>query len=302
MWGELFRRGTAAPARLSFHKAAIAGSVHATWRDTATGPDLKCTLRIVPEMSDFPNFRVSYNLAKSQVRLAGLETPVYRYSRFVGSTDPMCGGGPEIDVFGPPAHWNPRGDGGAALPLSGGGVHRYDRNWSGVTRSAGDCARSYLSSDPLHAAGQLQSVESPTPGPGVSRWAPARWGRTFPPGVEDIAAGGRRDSRALCRRIPSLSGEPRACANGGDRRRPRRGRTWSSRPAGGRSASTPACSRRIRRVIVSAPATSRSGGSTCGNRSTGSSRGLLELLAARAPRRPCPQPSRCPAGRRTTSF
>lgn len=87
----------------------------------------------------------SYNAAQGKVRIAGLETPVFRYGKFVGSNDPMCGGGPEIDVFGAPAHWDPRGDGGAVLSMSTGGVHHYDRDWKWGHSFGGGLSRSYLS-------------------------------------------------------------------------------------------------------------------------------------------------------------
>jgi hypothetical protein len=145
-WGELFPDGTGSTGEVSFHEAAIGGSVHVTWRHSTAGPDVKCTLRIVPEAGDYPDFRTSVDAARGTVRIAGLEAPVYRFSKFVGSTDPMCGGGPEIDVYGPPAHWNPRGDGGAVLSLSNGGVHHYDRNWNWGHSFGGGLRRSYLSS------------------------------------------------------------------------------------------------------------------------------------------------------------
>jgi hypothetical protein len=145
-WGELFQGGSQIAIQTSFQKASIAGNVHVTWRNTTTGPELKCTLRIVPSMSDFPDFRASYDPTKGTVRIAGLEAPTYRYATDVGSSDPMCGGGPEIDIFGQPASWKPLGDDGAALSLSTGGIHPYDRTWAWGHSFGGGERRSYTSS------------------------------------------------------------------------------------------------------------------------------------------------------------
>jgi hypothetical protein len=145
-WGQLFQVGSRIAIQTSFQKAGIAGNLHVTWRSTTSGPDLRCTLRIVPSTSDFPDFGASYDPAKGTVRISGLEAPTYRYATYVGSSDPMCGGGPEIDIFGQPSSWKPLGDGGGALSLSTGGTHAYDRTWAWSHSFGGGERRSYTSS------------------------------------------------------------------------------------------------------------------------------------------------------------
>lgn len=145
-WAELFPQGSRIANETSFQTAAITGTVHVSWRNTSSGPELKCTLKIVPSMSDFPDFRASYDPGKGTVRISGLEAPTSRYADQVGSSDPMCGGGPEIDIFGAPASWKPLGDGGGALSLSGGGIHPYDRSWVWAYSFGGGERRSYGSS------------------------------------------------------------------------------------------------------------------------------------------------------------
>jgi hypothetical protein len=145
-WGELFQGTSRIAIQTSFQKASIAGKLHVTWRGTTRGPDLECTLRIVPSMSDFPDFRASYDPLKGTVRIAGLEAPTYRYATYVGSSDPMCGGGPEIDIFGPPPTWKPLGDGGGTLSSSVGGTHPYDHTWAWSHAFGGGERRSYASS------------------------------------------------------------------------------------------------------------------------------------------------------------
>ncbi|HEY4348695.1 MAG TPA: hypothetical protein VGM80_13995 [Gaiellaceae bacterium] len=144
-WGDLFQYGSAFSNETSFVKARIAGVLRVTWRNSANGPDQRCTLKIVPEMADYPSFRVSYAEGNGTVRISGLETPAYRYGRYVGSHDPMCGGGPTIDIFGEPASWKPRGEPGAVLDL-GGGVHPYNRTWRWKYSFGRGLRRDYISS------------------------------------------------------------------------------------------------------------------------------------------------------------
>jgi hypothetical protein len=96
-------------------------------------------------MGDFPDFRASYDPTRGIVRIAGLEAPTERYGTYSSNSNPMCGGGPEIDIFGPPASWKPLGDGGATLSMSTGGVHRYDRNWAWGHSFGRGLSRSYVS-------------------------------------------------------------------------------------------------------------------------------------------------------------
>jgi hypothetical protein len=126
-WGDLFV-GKTFSNETSFHKLALSGKMHATWRESAGGPQLSCTLRIVPAMDDFPNFGASYDVGRGTLLIKGLQSAAVRYGRYVGSNDPMCGGGPDIDMFSVPRGWNPSGASAVTLNIAG-GVHRYDHVW-----------------------------------------------------------------------------------------------------------------------------------------------------------------------------
>ena len=56
----------------------------------------------------------------------------------------MCGGGPEIDIFGAPHSWSPLGQRTVTLPV-GAGAHHYDRKWAWVYRFASGFRRIYAS-------------------------------------------------------------------------------------------------------------------------------------------------------------
>ena len=92
-WGELFSSGPISN-QTSFAKSTITGSLHALWRATPTGPDLKCTLRIVPQMGDFPDFSARYYADSGKVKIAGLEAPTSTVRQVLEHQNPMCGGGP----------------------------------------------------------------------------------------------------------------------------------------------------------------------------------------------------------------
>ena len=146
-WGELFGSNGSISNQTSFALFRIAGSLHAVWRNQGGGPQVGCTLKIVPDMGDYPDFRARYDPSAGTLRIVGLEAPTERYGMYVGPamSDPMCGGGPQIDVFGQPRDWKPLGDGGATLNLSGPGLHRYDRNWTWKHAFGGGLSRNYVS-------------------------------------------------------------------------------------------------------------------------------------------------------------
>jgi hypothetical protein len=144
-WGDLFADSVISN-QTSFGASRIAGTLHVLWRSTANGPNLTCTLRIVPEMGDFPDFRARYDADGGTLRIVGLEAPTSRYGTYVGNDNPMCGGGPEIDIFGAPASWKPLGDGGGVLSLAGSGVHLYNRNWNWTHSFGHGLSRHYVSS------------------------------------------------------------------------------------------------------------------------------------------------------------
>jgi hypothetical protein len=126
-WGDLFV-GKTFSNETSFHKLSLAGTMRATWRESTGGPQLSCTLRIVPALDDFPSFQASYDPTRGTLQIGGLQSAAERYGRYVGSTDPMCGGGPDIDMFSVPRSWHPGGAPAVTLNIAG-GVHRYDRAW-----------------------------------------------------------------------------------------------------------------------------------------------------------------------------
>jgi hypothetical protein len=143
-WGELFD-GRTLSVQTSFATSQIGGVIHAVWRRTAVDPPVQCTLHIVPDMGDYPDFHASYDAASGKLKILGLATPVNRYSRQVGSKDPMCGGGPEIDVLGAPPGWNPFGAAGVTLGLTG-GTQRVDRTWRWHRPYGVGAQREYVSS------------------------------------------------------------------------------------------------------------------------------------------------------------
>jgi hypothetical protein len=146
-WSELFNQGSPTATVRSFDTSQISGKMHAVWRDDASGPLLSCTLRIVPDMADYPGFGATYSAAPGTLRIDGLESPASQYGRYVGgSSDPlsMCGGGPEIDIFGAPASWSPLGQRTVTLPL-GAGARHYDRTWAWVYKFASGFRRVYAS-------------------------------------------------------------------------------------------------------------------------------------------------------------
>jgi hypothetical protein len=129
-WGELFSGGPISN-QTSYAKSAITGTLHSLWRATPAGPDLKCTLRIVPQMGDFPDFSARYYASTGSVKISGLEAPTSRFGKYSSTKNPMCGGGPEIDMFSPPPSWSPLGPRTATVSLaSGGGIHHYDKSWT----------------------------------------------------------------------------------------------------------------------------------------------------------------------------
>jgi hypothetical protein len=146
-WGELFAQGSPIATETSFDLSKITGSMRAVWRDVSGGPLVGCTLRIVPDMGDYPDFGATYYEAEGSLRLQGLESPTLHYGQYAGgSSSPlsMCGGGPEIDIFGAPASWSPLGERAVTLRL-GAGPHHYDRNWAWTVRFASGFRRVYTS-------------------------------------------------------------------------------------------------------------------------------------------------------------
>ncbi len=151
-WGELFGANTFSN-ETSFDTFGISGRLHATWRDSPGGPELMCTLRILPATDDFPDFLASYDAANGSLKISGLSSGAVRYGRYVGSKDPMCGGGPDIDMFSTPASWNPAGARSTTLSLSTGGVHHYDKSWRWTHRFDARQRRDYVSS--MHTTVQV---------------------------------------------------------------------------------------------------------------------------------------------------
>jgi hypothetical protein len=146
-WGELFNEGSPTSTQMSFDTSHISGKMHATWRDAAAGPLVACTLRIVPVTGDYPDFAAIYSADRGTVRVDGLESPTSEYGQYAGgSSDPlsMCGGGPEIDIFGAPHSWSPLGERAVTLEL-GDGVHHYDRTWAWTYRFSSGFRRIYAS-------------------------------------------------------------------------------------------------------------------------------------------------------------
>jgi hypothetical protein len=146
-WSELFNQGSPTMTQMSFDTSHITGNMHATWRDVASGPLVSCTLRIVPVTGDYPAFSARYSEGQETLRIDGLESPTSEYGQYAGgSSDPMsmCGGGPEIDIFGAPHSWSPLGQRTVTLQL-GAGAHHYDRTWNWTYKFASGFRRLYTS-------------------------------------------------------------------------------------------------------------------------------------------------------------
>jgi hypothetical protein len=145
-WSELFNEGSPTVTQRSFDTSSITGSMHATWRDVASGPLASCTLRIVPVTGDYPAFDARYSSDSGTLRIDGLESPTSEYGKYAGTSSlmSMCGGGPDIDIFGAPRSWNPLGQRTVTLAL-GAGAHHYDRTWKWTYRFASGFRRLYES-------------------------------------------------------------------------------------------------------------------------------------------------------------
>ena len=143
-WGELFD-GKMFSNQTSFQKFGLSGSMRATWRESPGGPQLSCTLRIVPATDEFANFGARYDTGSGTLKLIGLQSGAGDYGRYIGSSDPMCGGGPDIDMFSVPPSWHPLGAPTVTLGLSG-GVRHYDRTWRWTHTFDARQHRDYVSS------------------------------------------------------------------------------------------------------------------------------------------------------------
>jgi hypothetical protein len=143
-WGELFA-GKTFSNQTSFQRFHLSGSMRATWRESQDGPQLSCTLRIVPAMDEFANFGARYDSTAGTLKLVDLQSGAGDYGSYVGSSDPMCGGGPDIDMFSVPPSWHPLGASIVTLGLAG-GVHHYDKTWRWTHRFDARQHRDYVSS------------------------------------------------------------------------------------------------------------------------------------------------------------
>jgi hypothetical protein len=145
-WSELFNEGSATVTQMSFDTSHISGNMHATWRDVASAPLSSCALRIVPVTGDYPSFSARYSADSGTLRIDGLESPTSEYGKYGGTLSPlsMCGGGPEIDIFGAPRSWSPLGPRTVTLAL-GAGAHHYDRSWNWTYRFSSGFRRLYES-------------------------------------------------------------------------------------------------------------------------------------------------------------
>jgi hypothetical protein len=147
-WGDLFNTGGPVAAQTSFVGDEITGNMHAVWRANAGAPLLSCTLKILPVMGDYPDFLARFSTTAGTLRISQLESPTMSYGQFSSTHNPMCGGGPTIDMFGAPPSWNPLGPGSLTVPLSG-GVTPFDRTWSWTYRFSKEFRRVYTSA--LHS-------------------------------------------------------------------------------------------------------------------------------------------------------
>jgi hypothetical protein len=143
-WGKLFRDRSPFPyERTKFSNTTIAGTMKVAVREKADGPVIECALRIVKDPASPPTFTAAYDTARRRVSVT-VEAPTFRGLKleFIGNENPLCTGGPGVNVFGQPATFNPLGA-GATVSLAKGGVKRYDRRWTWKHSFAGGAERRY---------------------------------------------------------------------------------------------------------------------------------------------------------------
>ena len=88
--GKMFSR-----IRRASRKFGLSGSMRATWRESSGGPQLSCTLRIVPAMDEFASFGAALRLEQrdSEAHRSAYDRVQGDYERATsGALDPMCGG------------------------------------------------------------------------------------------------------------------------------------------------------------------------------------------------------------------
>jgi hypothetical protein len=143
-WGKLFRdRARFTSDRLRFSKTTISGTMKVSVREKVDGPVIECALRIVKDPANPPTFTAAYDTADKKLSV-NVEAPTFRGLKyeFIGNENPLCTGGPGVNVFGQPATFNPLGA-GATVSLAKGGAKSYDRKWTWKHVFAGAAERRY---------------------------------------------------------------------------------------------------------------------------------------------------------------
>ena len=140
---QLFPAGSLTAGQTTFQNVDISGTVNATFRDKVDGPDINCTMQIVPDPAAPPTFNASYDSSLDELRISNVDAPTFRLGKYVELSHENCVGGPGVNIFSPPADWSPLGGGGGKVSARSGGTQRFDRRWQWSHSFAGGEVRNY---------------------------------------------------------------------------------------------------------------------------------------------------------------
>jgi hypothetical protein len=141
-----------AGGNMPFQVVDISGFVNATYRDTADGPDLACSISILADPANPPAFTPSFNASQRVVQISNAEAPTFRNFR-TQSANPTCSGGAGVNIFSAPSDWNPLGNGGGTVSVDG-GKQDFDKRWQWTHTFAGGEFREYDAT--IHSTLELQ--------------------------------------------------------------------------------------------------------------------------------------------------
>ena len=148
-WGELFAQGSPISTETSFDLSKITGSMHAVWRDVSGGPLIGCTLRIVPDIGDYPVFGGAIYAAEggasaSGARIADAPLRAVQPQRQLEPPS-MCGVAAPRSTSSARRRHGARSGRGRSRSGSGPGRITMTRNWAWTVRFASGFRRVYTS-------------------------------------------------------------------------------------------------------------------------------------------------------------
>lgn len=140
-WGGLFRdKNVFSSGARPFPRFTITGRIDVKYKERSDGPSVSCTLQIVGDKASPPSFIASYDPSGGTLMLQ-VQAPTNRESDVQKPRDPLCVGGPGVNVFGAPANFSPLGGGGGTVDIEKGGSIRWDRDWKWTHVFPGDLDR-----------------------------------------------------------------------------------------------------------------------------------------------------------------